>query len=123
MSRKNNTENTISNWREVEIEGDKNKHYNEKGRNGWTPTSTDQYDGKTRTGGIMSDSRVPEYYKGKEGYEARKVCDNFELPYHLATATTYILRSYHKHDSPVECLSKAIAHLQFELEKIDRLKK
>ena len=82
----------------------------------------DQYDGKTRTGGIMSDSRVPDYYKGKEGYEARKVCDNFELPYHLATATTYILRSYHKHDSPVECLTKAIAHLQFELEKIDRLK-
>ena len=39
------------------------------------------------------DNRVPDYYKGKNGYEARKVCDNFDLPYHLATATTYILKS------------------------------
>tara|TARA_R110001606_G_scaffold343624_1_gene492211 strand:- start:4837 stop:5157 length:321 start_codon:yes stop_codon:yes gene_type:complete len=68
---------------------------------------------------ISSDEKVPEYYKGKNGYEARKVCDNFELPYHLATATTYILRAYHKHDTPVDCISKAIAHLQFELDKIN----
>ena len=61
--------------------------------------------------------RVPEYYKGKNGYEARKVCDNFDLPYHIATATTYILRAYHKHDTPVDCLQKAINHLQFEIEK------
>ena len=66
----------------------------------------------------INDKRIPDYYKGKNGYEARKVCDNFELPYHLATATTYILRAYHKHDTPVDCLKKAIAHLQFELEKI-----
>jgi hypothetical protein len=66
------------------------------------------------------EERIPEYYKGKNGYEARKVCDNFELPYHLATATTYILRSYHKHETPVQCLKKAIAHLEFELEKIER---
>ena len=66
------------------------------------------------------DSRVPDYYKGKNGYEARKVCDNFDLTYHLATATTYILRAYRKHNTPVECLTKAIAHLQFELEKIKR---
>ena len=64
------------------------------------------------------DNRVPDYYKGKNGYEARKVCDNFDLPYHLATATTYILRAYHKHDTPVDCITKAIAHLQFELDKI-----
>ena len=84
----------------------------------------------TRTGGLFptgtrsmdakSDNRVPDYYKGKNGYEARMVCDNFDLPYHLATATTYILRSYHKHDTPLDCLQKAIAHLQFELEKINR---
>lgn len=66
------------------------------------------------------DDRIPEYYKGKEGYEARRVCDNFDLTYHLATATTYILRAYRKHDTPVECLTKAIAHLEFELEKIKR---
>ena len=63
------------------------------------------------------DSRVPEYYKGKEGYEARKVCDNFDLSYHLGTAVTYILRAYKKHDKPNECIKKAIAHLEFELEK------
>ena len=63
------------------------------------------------------DNRVPKYYKGKEGYEARKVCDNFNLSYHCGTAVTYILRAYHKHDTPIECLTKAIAHLQFEIEK------
>ena len=71
---------------------------------------TDQY----------KDSRVPDYYKGNNGYEARKVCDNFELSYHLATATTYILRAYHKHDTPVDCITKAIAHLEFELDKIEK---
>ena len=69
---------------------------------------------------VKKDDIVPEYYKGKEGYEARKVCDNFDLPYHLATATTYILRAYRKHDTPVDCLKKAIAHLEFELEKINK---
>jgi hypothetical protein len=63
------------------------------------------------------DKRVPEYYKGNNGYEARKVCDNFNLPYHLATAVTYILRAYHKHETPVDCIQKAINHLEFELEK------
>ena len=67
----------------------------------------------------LEDDRVPFYYVGKNGYEARKVCDNFDLPYHLATATTYILRSYRKHATPKQCLKKAIAHLQFELEKLE----
>jgi hypothetical protein len=87
----------------------KSKHYYEKDRNINT----------TRTGGLHSDSRVPSYYKGKNGYEARKVCDNFNLTYHLGSATKYILRAYHKHKSPKECISKAIAHLQFELEKLN----
>ena len=68
---------------------------------------------------LSRDKRVPEYYKGKNGYQARKVCDNFDLTYHLATATTYILRAYRKHDTPVDCIKKAIAHLEFELEKIN----
>lgn len=96
--------------------GEHNKYYKEKGRNGWTPTSTvDDLKDK--------DNRVPEYYRGKNGYEARKVCDNFDLTYHLATATTYILRAYHKHDTPIDCITKAIAHLQFELEKINNGRK
>ena len=65
----------------------------------------------------LKDPRVPEYYKGKNDYEARKVCDNFDLPYHLATAVTYILRAYKKHNTPISDLKKAIAHLEFELEK------
>ena len=67
----------------------------------------------------LKDNRVPDYYIGKNGYEARKVCDNFELPYHLATATTYILRAYHKHDTPIDCIQKAINHLEFELDRLN----
>ena len=66
------------------------------------------------------DDRVPEYYRGKNGYEARKVCDNFDLSYHLGTAVTYILRSYHKHMTPIECLKKAINHIQFEIENYEQ---
>ena len=81
----------------------------------WDLTGTDKHL-------LVRDKRVPDYYRGKNGYEARKVCDNFDLTYHLATAVTYILRAYHKHDTPVQCLKKAIAHLEFELEKIEREK-
>ena len=104
----------------------KSKHYYETDRNldnakqrndEHTKDLIDQYSGKTRTGGLENDCRVPEYYKGKDNYEARKVCDNFDLTYHLATATSYILRAYHKHETPVDCLQKAINHLQFEIEK------
>ena len=69
------------------------------------------------------DRRVPKYYKGRNQYEARKVCDNFDLTYHLGTAVTYILRAYHKHETPIECLQKAINHLHFEIEKYEELEK
>ena len=78
------------------------------------------YDYTRNTDTPLVDDRVPNYYKGKQGYEARKVCDNFDLPYHLATATTYIIRSYHKHDTPIDCLKKAIAHIEFEIEKYEQ---
>ena len=94
------------------------KYYYETDRN--MSTTNDQYGGKTTSGGLENDNRIPKYYKGKEGYEARKVCDNFDLPYHLATAVTYLLRAYQKHESPVEDITKAISHLEFELEKIKR---
>ena len=67
--------------------------------------------------------RVPEYYKGKNGYEARKVCDNFDLSYHIGTAVTYLLRSKRKHESPIECLQKAINHIQFEIENYENNKR
>tara|TARA_R100000734_G_scaffold19149_2_gene18623 strand:- start:2340 stop:2582 length:243 start_codon:yes stop_codon:yes gene_type:complete len=60
---------------------------------------------------------MPNYYIGKYyGYEARKVCEDFELPYHIATATTYLLRCERKHGDPTECIQKAINHLEFQLE-------
>ena len=93
-----------------------NKYYYEFDRNMPYTSSTHNLDNNKQ------DKRIPKYYKGKEGYEARRVCDNFDLPYHLATAVTYLLRAYHKHKSPVEDITKAIAHLEFELDKIKREK-
>ena len=102
------------------MEGEKSKYYYEKNRNMREPVNPKMKLSKEQLGIVVDqykDNRVPDYYKGKNGYEARKVCDNFELSYHLATATTYILRAYHKHDTLIDCITKAIAHLQFELDK------
>lgn len=66
------------------------------------------------------DPRVPEYYQGKYGYQARFVIDNFDLNYHIGTAVSYLLRSDRKHKEPIECIRKAIAHLQFEIERYER---
>ena len=68
------------------------------------------------------DSRIPHYYIGNNGYEARKVVCGFDLSYNIGTATTYLLRANRKHKSPIDCIKKAIAHLEFELEKIEELK-
>jgi len=65
-------------------------------------------------------NKIPSYYIGNNGYEARKVVDGFELNYNIGTATTYLLRAERKHDSPVEDIEKAIAHLQFELDKLKK---
>ena len=87
-----------------------NKYYWEKGRNGYVADTT-------------IDERIPTYYIGKyHKYEARKVVEDFDLSYNCGTAVTYLLRANRKHDSPVECIKKAIAHLEFELEKINQEK-
>lgn len=65
------------------------------------------------------DKRIPYYYIGNNGYEARKVVSGFDLTYNLGTAVTYLLRAYKKHPQPTECIKKAIAHLEFELERIE----
>ena len=90
----------------MDKEDKKHNSYFNYGRNGYYPTTT------------LGNDKIPEYYKGKEGYEARKVVDNFDLTYHIGTAVTYLLRAYRKHETPVECIKKAIAHLEFELEKL-----
>lgn len=70
----------------------------------------------------MSKSKVktPKYYDGNYNYTAKDVVDNFELNYHLGTACTYILRAYKKHKKPNSDIQKAIDHLTFELEKIQK---
>tara|TARA_R110000744_G_scaffold55732_1_gene117798 strand:- start:159 stop:401 length:243 start_codon:yes stop_codon:yes gene_type:complete len=65
----------------------------------------------------MKDNRIPHYYIGSNGYEARKVVSGFDLSYNIGTAVTYLLRAEKKHAKPDECIKKAIAHLEFELEK------
>ena len=83
-----------------------NEYYWEIGRNGYITNKT-------------IDERIPSYYIGKyHKYEARKVVEDFELTYNLGTAVTYLLRANRKHDTPVDCIKKAIAHLEFELEKL-----
>ena len=62
---------------------------------------------------------IPTYYKGKNGYMAKDVVENFDLSYNVGTAVTYLLRSKNKHnDMGVEDIRKAINHLHFELEKL-----
>ena len=67
---------------------------------------------------MIDKKEIPEYYKGKNGYMAKDVIANFDLTYNIGTAVTYLLRAYRKHDTPVDCIKKAIAHLEFELEKL-----
>ena len=83
-----------------------NEYYWEVGRNGYTASKT-------------IDERIPSYYIGKHHkYQARKVVEDFELTYNVGTAVTYLLRAERKHDTPVDCIKKAIAHLEFELERL-----
>ena len=67
----------------------------------------------------MKNNKIPSYYIGKRyKIEARKVIEDFDLSYNVGTACTYLLRANRKHDSPIECIQKAINHLEFELDKI-----
>ena len=71
----------------------------------------------------IKESKIPYYYIGLEGMEARDVCEQFDLSYHLGSACSYILRSSRKHkDGGVEDLTKAIAHMQYEINRINRNK-
>ena len=69
----------------------------------------------------MKSNRIPSYYIGRRyKIEDRKVIEDFDLSYNLGTAVTYLLRADRKHDSPIECIQKAINHLEFELDKLKR---
>ena len=69
----------------------------------------------------MKDNRIPSYYIGRRyKIEARKVIEDFDLSYNVGTACSYLMRANRKHKSPVECIQKAINHLEFELDKLKR---
>ena len=71
--------------------------------------------------GLMKDHRIPSYYIGKRyKIEARKVIEDFDLSYNVGTACSYLMRASRKHKSPIECIQKAINHLEFELDKLKR---
>ena len=86
-----------------------NKYYWEVGRNGYISNTT-------------GDKRIPSYYIGKyHKYEARKVVEDFDLSYNVGTCVTYCLRSKRKHsDGGIQDIKKAIAHLEFELERLQK---
>ena len=68
---------------------------------------------------MIETKKVPKYYKGKNGYMAKDVVENFDLSYNIGTAVTYLLRSKNKHsDGGIEDIRKAINHLHFELERL-----
>ena len=99
-----------------------NKYYWETDRNMPTPVNPKMKISKEELGLKDSSIRIfntPEYYKGKNGYEARKVVENFDLNYNVGTAVTYLLRATRKHDTPIDCIKKALDHLEFELERLD----
>ena len=69
----------------------------------------------------MKDNRIPSYYIGSRyKIEARKVIEDFDLSSPLGTACTYLMRANRKHKSPIECIQKAIHHLEFELDKLKK---
>ena len=88
------------------------KYFYEKDRNGYVSTSTiEEID--------YSKDKTPNYYIGNVyGYEARKVVEDFDLSYNVGTAVTYLLSAKRKHSTSVDCIQKAINHLEFELDKI-----
>lgn len=71
---------------------------------------------------MSNKKRVPNYYMGKHHrtgqIQARYVISDFDLTYNVGNAVAYLLRNSRKHDSPIECLEKAIDHLHFEIERL-----
>ena len=71
---------------------------------------------------LEDENKVPAYYVGRNGMMAKDVIYEFDLSYNIGTAVTYLLRAMRKHKTPVDCIKKAIAHLEFELEQLENSK-
>ena len=72
----------------------------------------------------------PNYYIGKNGYEAEQVVYGFSCSYNVGNAVTYLLRAGKKKEEGmsieqkhIEDLEKAIHHLQYEIKNLKKEKK
>jgi len=80
---------------------------------------------------MKNTNKIPNYYIGKHyKYEARKVIADWELSYNVGNSVTYLLRCGKKTeagmnnlDKHIEDIKKAIHHLEFELEELEKKKK
>ena len=83
-------------------------------------------DAKNKWGG----GEIPNYYIGSVyKYEARKVVEDFNLSYNSGVAVSYLLRagvktsnSLSQIDKEIDDIKKAIAHLNFEVDKLNNKK-
>lgn len=66
--------------------------------------------------------KIPNHYKGLfKGILVKDVCDDFLLTYHLGSCCKYICRAGKKAGNPkANDIRKAIHHLQFELELLEK---
>ena len=72
--------------------------------------------------------KTPKYYIGSTyKYEARKVIEDWNLSYNTGTAVSYLLRAGKKreegmdnNDKHIEDINKAINHLRFEIDKLQK---
>lgn len=62
---------------------------------------------------------APNHYMHSSGVECRQIVE--EYSYHIGTAMAYLWRHKVKHDDPRIDIKKAIKHLDFELERYDRM--
>ena len=129
-------DNKIEDWKDVVVDDKDNKWINPKMLLSKDECHSKHYYEKDRNNGVVADidgwkeylkedDRIPSYYKGKNGYEARKVVDNFDLSYNVGTCVTYLLRCGKKteegmdiRDKHIEDIQKGINHLLFEIERL-----
>jgi hypothetical protein len=106
---------------------EKSKYYYEYDRNMDITQATPEELKRINALETANERNIPDYYIGKHyKYEARKVCEDWDLSYNVGTATTYLLRCGKKSEKGmtnkekhIEDLKKAINHLKFEVEKLE----
>jgi len=106
---------------------EKSKYYYEYDRNMDITQATPEELKRINALETAKERNIPDYYIGKHyKYEARKVCEDWDLSYNVGTATTYLLRCGKKSEEGmtnkekhIEDLKKAINHLKFEVEKLE----